>query len=139
MIHDKPLSFSAEHIGLPAQRPAELKDWYVKVLGAKLIFDNGQTPPAFFLALADGLMLEIYEADFAMKECSDNAMAGFRHLALRVDSIEHARAALEKLGVEFPDAIKNAGGGGRVLFFRDLENNLLHFVERPADSIFRRI
>jgi glyoxylase I family protein len=138
MNADKPLNFSAEHIGLPAENPTALKDWYVRVLGAKLVFDNGQRPPAYFLALADGLMLEIYEADFAMKECSDNSLAGFRHLALRVDSIEHARAALEKLGVKFPDPVKNAGGGGRVLFFRDLENNLLHFVERPADSIFSR-
>jgi hypothetical protein len=57
---------------------------------------------------------------------------------LRVDSIENAKAELEKRSVKFSDPIKPAGGGGRVLFFKDAENNLLHLVERPEDSIFNR-
>jgi hypothetical protein len=27
-----------------------------------------------------------------------------------------------------------AAGGGRILFFEDGEGNLLHLIERPADS-----
>lgn len=130
------MTFSVEHLGLPSRDPTELKNWYEKVLDAKLIFDNGQTPPAYFLQLGDGLMLEIYEGDFSLKETADNALNGWRHLALRVDSIESAKAELEKRGVKFTDPIKPAGGGGRVLFFKDAENNLLHLVERPANSIF---
>jgi hypothetical protein len=30
--------------------------------------------------------------------------------------------------------MRPAAGGGRVLFFADPEGNLLHLVERPADS-----
>ncbi len=130
------MKFSVEHVGLPARDTVALKNWYERVLDAKLIFDNGQTPPAYFLQLASGLMLEIYEGDFSLKETSDNALNGWRHLALRVDSIEIAKAELEKRGVKFTDPIKPAGGGGRVLFFRDMENNLLHLVERPVVSIF---
>ena len=33
--------------------------------------------------------------------------------------------------------IKPAGGGGRVLYFSDAEGNLLHLVERSADSPLR--
>lgn len=131
------MKFSVEHLGLPSRDPTALKNWYEKVLGAKLIFENGQTPPAYFLQLSGGLMLEIYEGDFSLKETADNALNGWRHLALRVESIESAKAELEKRGVKFTDPIKPAGGGGRVLFFKDAENNLLHLVERPADSIFR--
>jgi len=131
------IQFSAEHLGLPARDVVALKDWYVRVLGATLIFDNGRTPPAFFLQLPGGLMIEIYESDFSMKETGDNALAGWRHVALRVESIEAAKAALELRGVKFDQPIKPAGGGGRVLFFKDAEENLLHLVERPADSIFR--
>jgi glyoxylase I family protein len=131
------MKFSVEHLGLPSRDPTALKNWYEKTLDAKLIFANGQTPPAYFLQLAGGLMLEIYEGDFSLKETSDNALNGWRHLALRVDSIDSVKADLEKRGVKFPDPIKPAGGGGRVLFFRDAENNLLHLVERPADSIFQ--
>jgi predicted enzyme related to lactoylglutathione lyase len=38
----------------------------------------------------------------------------------------------------FEDSIKPAGGGGRVLFFKDCEGNLLHLVERPEDSPLAR-
>lgn len=136
-VFNQPMKFMAEHIGLPALDPAALKDWYVNTLDAQLVFENGQTPPAYFVALGGGLLLEIYQADASLKDTS-NSLAGWRHLALQVESIEQARAALEKKGVNFPEAVKPAGGGGRVLFFRDPEQNLLHFVERPQGSIFRR-
>jgi len=132
------MNFTVEHLGLPAQNPPALKDWYVKTLDAKLVFDNGQTPPAFFLALPGGLLLEIYQSDLSLKETAINSLAGWRHLALQVASIEKSKAELETKGVSFTDPIKPAGGGGRVLFFRDAENNLLHLVERPAGSPFLR-
>lgn len=132
------MNFTVEHLGLAARNPAALKDWYVKNLDAKVVFDNGQTPPAFFLALPGGLMLEIYRSDLTLEETGINSLAGWRHLALQVASLETAKADLEAKGVSFTEPVKPAGGGGRVLFFRDAEENLLHLVERPADSIFIR-
>ena len=132
----KQLEFSLEHIGLPALDPVKLKDWYVNTLGAKLRFDNGQTPPAFFVELPGGTMLEIYKSHAALKGTSDNAVAGWRHVALSVRSIEAAKKVLAARGVRFPDPVKPAGGGGRVLFFSDPEGNLLHLVERSPDSVF---
>jgi catechol 2,3-dioxygenase-like lactoylglutathione lyase family enzyme len=132
------MNFIVEHLGLAARNPVALKDWYVCVLNAKVEFDNGQTPPAFFLSLPGGLMLEIYAADASLKETSNNSLAGWRHLALQVPSLETAKSTLEAKGVNFTDLIKPAGGGGRVLFFRDAEDNLLHLVERPAGSQFLR-
>ncbi len=130
------LDYSVEHLGVPARDPIALKDWYVRVLGAKVRFDNGQTPPAFFLALAGGLMLEIYPASATAKDTANNGLAGWRHLALRVATIETAQAELAQRGVAFSEQPKPAGGGGRVLFFADAEGNLLHLVERPKDSVF---
>lgn len=125
------MKFVPEHLGLAAQNPTALKDWYVRVLGAKLILDPGETPPAYFVALSGGLILEIYQSDAVLSETGNNKLAGWRHLALRVTSIEEAKTLLEKNGVRFTDPIKPAGGGGRVLYFRDLEGNLLHLLERP--------
>ena len=131
------MNCSLEHLGLSARAPATLKDWYVKTLGAKLVFDNGQTPPMFLLKLPGGVMLEIYRGDFSLPETAHNKLNGWRHVALRVDSLEAAKAELERRGVKFTEEIKPAGGGGRILFFADAEGNLLHLVERSADSPVR--
>jgi glyoxylase I family protein len=127
------MNFSVEHIAVPAANPVTLKNWYERVLGAKMIFDNGENPPAFLISLGS-VWLEIYAAEKSLSETANNKLAGFRHLALRVDSLDAAKIELEKRGVKFTEEIKPAGGGGRVLFFSDIEGNLLHFVERPKDS-----
>ena len=132
------VKFSPEHLGLAARDPVALKDWYVRALGAEVVFDNGESPPAFFLRLAGGTLLEIYACRSATGETGNNSLAGWRHLALRVESIEAARDELAGRGVQFTEPVKPAGGGGRVLFFQDAEGNLLHLVERPPESVFAR-
>ncbi|MDB6109851.1 MAG: glyoxalase, partial [Pedosphaera sp.] len=110
----------------------------VRVLGATVTFENGQTPPAFFLSLPGGVLIEIYQGDSSLKETAVNSLAGWRHVALQVESIAASRTLLEQRGVNFHEPVKPAGGGGQVLFFRDAEDNLLHLVERPPGSIFSR-
>jgi catechol 2,3-dioxygenase-like lactoylglutathione lyase family enzyme len=127
------MNISVEHIAIPAANPVALKNWYERVLGAREVFSNGQTPPTCLIALGD-VWLEIYQADAPLAARGDNKLAGFRHLALRVPSLDAARAELESRGVKFTGEVRPAAGGGRVLFFEDGEGNLLHFVERPADS-----
>ncbi len=127
------MNFSIEHVAVPAADPAALKNWYVRVLGARVIWDKGQSPPAFLIALG-GAWLEIYAAEKVFAGRGDNHLAGWRHVALRVDSLTAAKTELEKRGVDFTEEIRPAGGGGRVLFFKDGEGNLLHLVERSVDS-----
>jgi glyoxylase I family protein len=130
--------FSLEHIGLAAQDTTALKDWYVRSLGARVVFANGEQPPAYIIELPGGVWVEIYQGNFAVKEISDNKLQGWRHLALNVKSIENARHELQSRGVTITEPIKPAGGGGRVLFFPDLEGNLLHLVERDSQSSLYR-
>jgi glyoxylase I family protein len=131
------MQFSLEHLGLPARDPIALKNWYVKTLGATVVFNNGQKPPMFLLKLPGGVMIEIYAGDFSREETTNNKMNGWRHVALRVANLEIAKRELEERGVAFTEEIKPAGGGGRVLFFSDAEGNLLHLVERSGDSPVR--
>ena len=133
-----PTQFSLEHIGLAAQDTTALKDWYVRSLGARVVFTNDETPPAFIIELPGGVWVEIYQGNYAVKESSDNKLQGWRHLALSVESIENARHELQSRGVKITEQVKPAGGGGRVLFFQDPEGNLLHLVERASDSKLRR-
>ncbi|MSU64187.1 MAG: VOC family protein [Pedosphaera sp.] len=132
------MMFSVEHIGLAARDTVALKHWYVRIFEARIVFESADVPPAFFLELTGGLMIEIYPSATGVAETSNNRLAGWRHLALQVDSIEAAREELSRRGVDFSEPIKPAGGGGRVQFFQDGEGNLLHLIERPAGSIFRR-
>ncbi len=132
------MNYSVEHLGLAARDTAALKDWYVKTFGGKMIFTDGKTPAAFFVKLPGGVILEIYQADRSLTDTADNKLAGWRHVALCVDSIVAAKAELESRGVKFTEPVKPAGGGGSVLFFQDCEGNLLHLVERPAGSLFRK-
>jgi catechol 2,3-dioxygenase-like lactoylglutathione lyase family enzyme len=123
--------FSLEHLGLAARNTPALRDWYINTLGAELLFSNNENPPAFLLRLPGGAVIEIYPAHDQIEATANNRLAGWRHIALRVDSIETSRANLESRGVHFEEQPKAAGGGGRVLFFKDEEGNLLHLVERP--------
>ena len=129
------MNISIEHIAIPATNPVALRDWYVRVLGAREIFNNGQTPPTLLITLPGGGWFEIYAAEKPLPERGNNKLAGFRHVALRVASLDAAKAELEKRGVKFTEAIRPAAGGGKTLFFADGEGNLLHLVERPKDSV----
>ena len=128
------MNFTCEHLGLAAVDPVMVRDWYVRVLGARQKLELAQRPPAFMVELPGGPLLEIYQAGFAMRLTCDNTLRGWRHLALRVTDLDAARSELESRGVTFTEPVKPAGGGGRVLFFTDPEGNLLHLVERSSDS-----
>jgi len=128
----KIMHFALEHIAVAAAHPAALRDWYVRVLGARPVWDNGKSPLVCLIALS-GAWLEIYAAEAQLAARGNNKLAGWRHVALRVNSIEEARAKLNQRGVTFDEKILPAAGGGKVLFFKDPEGNLLHLIERPAD------
>jgi glyoxylase I family protein len=127
------MNISIEHIAIPATDAVALKNWYISTLGAREVWNNGQNPPTLLIALPGGGWFEIYAAEKPLPERGDNKLQGFRHIALRVPSLDAAKAELEKRGVKFSEAERPAAGGGRILFFADGEGNLLHLVERPKD------
>src|ERR1017187_9197723 len=109
------MNISVEHIAIPAADPVALKNWYERVLDAREVFNNGQTPPTCLIALGK-VWFEIYQADAPLAERGHNKLAGFRHLALRVPSLDAAKAELEARGVQFTEEVRPAAGGGKVLF-----------------------
>ena len=121
--------FTLEHIGLAARDPGALIEWYRRVLDAELVWEISRSPMAALLNLG-GTMIEIYSADTSSDLTANNKLAGWRHLALRVESLDLTKDLLADRGVTFSEQVKPAGGGGRVLFFNDPEGNLLHLVER---------
>jgi glyoxylase I family protein len=132
------MNISVEHLAIVAKDPVALKNWYERVLGAREVFNNGQNPPTCLISLGN-VWFEIYASDKSLPDTANNKLAGFRHLALRVDSLDAAKSELEKRGVKFNEAERAAAGSGRILFFEDCEGNLLHFVERPKDSTLPKL
>lgn len=130
------MTFVLEHIALPARNPDALRDWYVQKLSAECLSPNPGALPCFIKLPGTTTTLELYAATGSNVATEDHGLAGWRHLALRVDSIESARKELEARGVIFDANTRPAAGGGNVLFFKDCEGNLLHLVERPKDSFF---
>src|ERR1051325_4019860 len=100
------MNFAVEHIGLAARDTVALKDWYVEVFGFREVFTDGRSQPAFHIEMADGLLIEIYPGDTSVDVAGNNKLAGWRHLAVRVDSIESARDELARRGVIFSEPIK---------------------------------
>jgi glyoxylase I family protein len=125
------MTFQAEHFGVAASDANALKEWYVGVFDAKVLRKLSETPPAWLIELPGSFWIEIYTAESNIAPQS-NRVVGWRHLALRVDSIDAAREHLVAKGVIVEESVKPAGGGGKVLFFSDPEGNLFHLVERPA-------
>jgi glyoxylase I family protein len=128
--------WTVEHLGLPASDPRALHEWYVRVLDAERVWSDDSVP-VYFVRLPGGTVLEICPCQRVIEDVGENTVAGLRHIALQVESLEGARTELEGRGVNFPEDPKPAGGGGQVQFFADAEGNLLHLVERPAGSIFQ--
>lgn len=123
-----------EHVGICARNTAFLKDWYVKVFGLKVVYNNQKPQPTFFLLMEDGNMLEIYpmEEETVLKS---NKHQGIRHLAFGTDDIESQHENLLRNGVEIIDALKDNGKGVKTVFFKDVEGNIIHFIQREKSLV----
>lgn len=120
-----------EHVALAAQDPQGLADWYCRVLGLRVLFQNDREPPTFLVGGEMGAVLEIMPANGEKPLPHDPFDPGIRHLALAVadldEACERVRAQVYGLMPAVP-----AAGGGRIAYFSDPEGNLLQFVERPV-------
>ena len=128
------VDFEIEHVGLPARDPARLKDWFVHVFDAELVYGDDANPPSILVKMPGGVLIEIYPALCIVPDITNNKLSGWRHVALRVASLEVSKAHLESRGVRFEAQVGPAVGGGEVLYFADAEGNLLHLVQRPATA-----
>lgn len=121
-----------EHVGICAADTNALKDWYIKLFNFKIAYDNKKEKPTYFLLMDDNSMLEIYPAA-ENGEKRGNKAQGVRHLAFGTDNIERDYELLKSNNVEIIDALKIGSNGVKTVFFRDLEGNIIHFIQRVKD------
>ncbi|NLM44218.1 MAG: VOC family protein [Clostridiales bacterium] len=119
-----------EHVGICAKDTKSLKDWYVKYFNLEVVYDNKKEKPTFILKFKDGGLLEIYAAE-SYSDTYDNKHQGIRHLAFGTDDIEGEYERLKNEVVIEKELSENSKGI-KTFFFRDLEGNLIHYVQRPT-------
>lgn len=119
-----------EHVAICAENTEALAKWYCDVLGFEECYRNTKEPPTFFVKQPGGSMLEIMPAKGA-RPARQDADAGLAHLAVGVTDFDAAYAALQQKGVHFTGEPKDASGGVKVVFFTDIEGNLIQIIYRP--------
>jgi len=118
-----------EHVGLCAEDPKTLVEWYARILGFRIVRTLHET---YFIRAHDGGMLEIYPAKHSAAPV-DNVHRGLRHIALSVSNLDAEIGRLRSTGVTVPDDSIVMTPDMKLAFFRDPEGNLLHLVERKKE------
>lgn len=121
-----------EHIAIFAKDTKALADWYVRVFDFKIVYDNGKG--TYFVAAPDKSMIEICVADTEPRKTTA-AESGIRHIALSTDNIEEMTKMLTDEGVEVVTPMKISDKGIGTFFFRDIEGNIVHLIQRPKPLI----
>lgn len=115
-----------EHTAIASPAPKALADWYVRFLGFVI---NYEYDGNYFVRAPNGAMLEIIPSD-GEALAAKMKTPGLRHLAVMVSDFDQAHGNLKAKGVKFagePFEVK----GNRLVFFEDLDGNLLHLIARP--------
>jgi glyoxylase I family protein len=117
-----------EHFALFAEDAKALKDFYVDVMGLRLVLDNGAgTPPGYFLADDSGTALEIIGRPAGVDSADPRYLC---HVAFTVADVDLERRRLESLGRIFePDAVVDTATM-KTAFFRDPDGNRCQIVWR---------
>ena len=115
-----------EHTAIASPNPEALAGWYVEKLDFRI---NHAYSGNFFVRAKDGSMLEIIPSEGARLD-TNMKTPGIRHLAVEVDDFDAAYAELQRRTVNFtgePFVLS----GNRLVFFTDLDGNLVHLIKRP--------
>ena len=120
-----------EHVGIAAKDAEKLATWYVNTLGYEVAHRDPKTGTVFIKHGARS-MLEITPADDSPRVRRAMKDAGLIHLAIWTDDFDCSYEFLKAKGVKFVTPIDEEKGAKKVVFFEDLEGNLLHLMYRPV-------
>lgn len=120
---------SLEHVGICAADTIKLKDWYIKIFGMKVVYENKKQQPTFILGFENNIALEIFPADEISIQPGKKHQ-GIRHLAFYSDNIEEMYDYLKNNNVNIIGEINVSSSGAKSLFFTDIEGNIIHLICR---------
>jgi glyoxylase I family protein len=117
-----------DHPAIAAADVEALTQWYCEVLGYTVFAKTDK--PVYIIKAPDGTFIEVMPKDETERPGRTINTPGWSHLALRVNDMDAAIAALDKLGITWAGAEFEAAGGGRIRNFADPEGNVLQIVQR---------
>jgi glyoxylase I family protein len=121
-----------EHLALFADDAHALKDFYVNVMGLKVVLESGGDPPGFFLADDAGMMLEIIGRPAGRAGGETRWLC---HVAFTVDDVAARRRELEALGLVFETDTVVDTEAMKTAFFRDPAGNRCQIIWRKKPLI----
>ena len=119
-----------DHPALAAEDVVSLTQWYCDVLGYEIFAKTDK--PIFIIKAPDSTYIEMMPKDETLRPERTINTPGWSHLALRVNNMDAAIAALDNKGVAWTGAEFEAVGGGRIRNLTDPEGNLIQIVQRPT-------
>ena len=122
-----------EHIGLMTKDIPAMTDWYNSKLGFATIFIAEEPPFVTIIQKGDGMMIELFPWKQGFEGPLDNSERQVSHLCLVSTNLDDDSKMLKEKGIKFESTPFPIFNKGRAVFFRDLEGNYLHLVERPKN------
>ena len=119
-----------EHLAVISKDTVKIKDWYQKMFGGEVVYDNGKG--TYFLAFPDKSMIEFIKSDLD-NGTNELKTGGIRHIALGVskEEFDPTVAKLREENVEVLTEVSESSSGIKTFFFRDIDGNILHLIYRP--------
>ena len=114
-----------EHFAIASPNPKRLADWYVANLEFEVTFEYAGN---YFVEARNGALIEIIPAE-GDAPASGMRTPGMRHIAISVDNFDSAYAQLREQGVTL-EGEPYSNEGNRLAFFRDIDGNLMHLIQR---------
>jgi glyoxylase I family protein len=119
-----------EHTAIASPDPERLAQWYVDHLDFTINYTSKNSRTRFVKA-SDGTMIEIIESKGAVNLPTKLDEPGIRHMALTVDDFDSTYQRLKDGGISFlSEPVKK--GGNSLVFFTDLDGNILHLLQRDT-------
>jgi glyoxylase I family protein len=127
------------HIAFNCRDVHRQEQFYIRHFGFKRsrTFNAGR-PDEFIMLKLGSMRLELFPTDSVKAATAGGGeqTLGFKHLAFDVPSLEPVLEALKKEGIQ-PDRIIDCSQlvpGMRIVFFRDMEGNIIELMEGYADE-----
>ncbi len=121
-----------DHTAIASLHPLQLAGWYVEKLDLRVISEN---EGKIFLEANNGTVLEIIPGE-GIPETPNMKDLGVRHVAFVVSDLEGSCQRLRARGIEFiTEIMRVAPLQLRVIFFRDMDGNLLHLIHRENSQV----